>query len=103
MKSFLLANLKQNHILQHFVSYGIQEQETFLFFSGVDGKSSESEICEFKARVVAFEVQKNFANKFFSNKIVAKSLIDEKSGNLLDNLYFLLYVFVSKIKDTMIF
>ena len=52
---------------------------------------------EFKASVVAFEVQKNFANKFFSNKTVAKSLIDETSGNLLDNLYLLLYVFVSEI------
>ena len=58
---------------------------------------AESDMCEFKARIVAFEVQKNFANKFFSNKTVAKSLIDEKSGNLLDNLYLLLYVFVSKI------
>ena len=35
MESFLLANLKQNHILQHFVSYGIQEQETFLFFQAL--------------------------------------------------------------------
>ena len=50
---------------------------------------------EFKASVVAFEVQKNFANKFFSNKTVVKSLIDDTSGNLLDNLYLLLYVFVS--------
>ena len=50
---------------------------------------------DFKASVVAFEVQKNFANKFFSNKTVAKSLIDETSGNLLDNLYLLLFVFVS--------
>ena len=51
---------------------------------------------EFKASVVAFEVQKNFANKFFSNKTVVKSLIDDTSGNLLDNLYLLLYVFVSR-------
>ena len=50
---------------------------------------------DFKASVVAYEVQKSFANKFFSNKTVAKSLIDETSGNLLDNLYLLLYVFVS--------
>ena len=52
---------------------------------------------DFKASVVAFEVQRNFANKFFSNKTVAKSLIDETSGNLLDNLYLLLFVFVSNI------
>ena len=52
---------------------------------------------DFNASVVAFEVQKNFANKFFSNKTVAKSLIDETSGNLLDNLYLLLFVFVSNI------
>ena len=50
---------------------------------------------DFKASVVAYEVQKSFANKFFSNKTVAKSLIDDTSGNLLDNLYLLLYVFVS--------
>ena len=54
---------------------------------------------EFKASVVAFEVQKNFASKFFSNKTVVKSLIDDTSGNLLDNLYLLLYVFVSKYKE----
>jgi len=51
---------------------------------------------DFKASVVAYEVQKSFANKFFSNKTVAKSLIDDTSGNLLDNLYLLLYVFVSR-------
>ena len=50
---------------------------------------------EFKASAVAFEVQKSFANKFFSNKTVAKTLIDETSSHLLDNLYLLLYVFVS--------
>jgi hypothetical protein len=49
----------------------------------------------FKASVVAFEVQKSFANKFFSNKTVAKSLIDDTSARLLDNLYLLLKVFVS--------
>jgi len=65
-----------------------------------DGGGAESEMCEFKARVVAFEVQKNFANKFFSNKTVAKSLIDEKSGNLLDNLYLLLYVFTKSKKES---
>ena len=50
---------------------------------------------EFKASLVAFEVQKSFANKFFSNKTVAKTLIDDTSSHLLDNLYLLLYVFVS--------
>eukprot|EP00092_Neocalanus_flemingeri_P084448 GFUD01106096.1.p1 GENE.GFUD01106096.1~~GFUD01106096.1.p1 ORF type:complete len:190 (-),score=67.17 GFUD01106096.1:389-958(-) len=55
---------------------------------------------DFKASVVAFEVQKNFANKFFSNKAVAKSLIDDTSGNLLDNLYKLLYVFTKNKKDS---
>jgi hypothetical protein len=49
----------------------------------------------FKASVVAFEVQKSFASKFFSNKTVAKSLIDDTSARLLDNLYLLLKVFVS--------
>ena len=52
-------------------------------------------MADFKASDVAFQVQKNFANKFFSNKTVATSMIDETSGNLLDNLYLLLYVFVS--------
>lgn len=50
---------------------------------------------DFKASDVALEVQKHFANKFFSNKTVAKSLIDETSGKLLDNLYLLLFAFVS--------
>jgi len=67
---------------------------------GVDGQGSESEMSEFKSRIVAFEVQKNFANKFFSNKTVAKSLIDETSGNLLDNLYLLLFVFTKSKKES---
>jgi len=50
---------------------------------------------DFKASVVAYEVQKSFANKFFSNKTVAKSLIDDTSARLLDNLYLLLRVFTS--------
>ena len=50
---------------------------------------------EFKASAVAFEVQKSFANKFLGNKTVAKTLIDDSSSHLLDNLYLLLYVFVS--------
>ena len=54
-----------------------------------------SRMTDFKASVVAFEVQKNFANKFFSNKVVVKGLIDDTSAKLLDNLYNLLFVFVS--------
>ena len=52
-------------------------------------------MAEFKASTVAFEVQKNFANKFFSNKVVVKGLIDDTSAQLLDNLYNLLFTFVS--------
>jgi len=55
---------------------------------------------EFKASAVAFEVQKSFANKFFSNKTVAKTLIDETSSHLLDNLYLLLYVFTKNKKES---
>jgi len=55
---------------------------------------------DFKASVVAYEVQKSFANKFFSNKSVVKSLIDDTSGNLLDNLYLLLYVFTKNKKES---
>ena len=52
--------------------------------------------CEqFRARAVADVVQKNFANKILSNKTVVKGLIDDTSASLLDNLYFLLLVFVS--------
>eukprot|EP00092_Neocalanus_flemingeri_P002964 GFUD01003170.1.p1 GENE.GFUD01003170.1~~GFUD01003170.1.p1 ORF type:complete len:205 (-),score=73.00 GFUD01003170.1:408-1022(-) len=67
---------------------------------GLDDQNNETEMTDFKASVVAFEVQKNFANKFFSNKAVAKSLIDDTSGNLLDNLYKLLYVFTKNKKDS---
>ncbi|XP_023346638.1 tumor necrosis factor alpha-induced protein 8-like protein isoform X2 [Eurytemora carolleeae] len=45
---------------------------------------------DFKASVVAYEVQKSFANTFFTNRTVAKSLIDDTSARLLDNLYLLL-------------
>ena len=54
---------------------------------------------DFKASLVAYEVQKSFANKLFSSKTVAKSLIDDTSARLLDNLYLLLKVFVSIFKD----
>jgi len=55
---------------------------------------------DFKASSVAFEVQKNFANKFFSNKVVVKGLIDDTSGKLLDNLYRLLFAFTKSKKDS---
>ena len=49
----------------------------------------------FSASSVAFNVQKNFANKFFSNKSIVKGLIDETSAKLLDDLYNLIFAFVS--------
>jgi len=63
------------------------DQRRQLATAGVD------EVCDmtdFKASVVAYEVQKSFANKFFSNKSVVKSLIDDTSGKLLDNLYLMI-------------
>ena len=63
--------------------------------AGFADPSVTSRMTDFKASVVAFEVQKNFANKFFSNKVVVKGLIDDTSAKLLDNLYNLLFVFVS--------
>ena len=50
---------------------------------------------DFKAAVVAEGIQKGLANKILANKTLVKSLIDDKTANLLDNLYLLLYVFVS--------
>ena len=64
--------------------------------AGFADPSVTSRMTDFKASVVAFEVQKNFANKFFSNKVVVKGLIDDTSAKLLDNLYNLLFVFVSR-------
>jgi len=55
---------------------------------------------DFKSSTVAFEVQKNFANKFFSNKVVVKGLIDDTSAKLLDNLYKLLFAFTKNKKDS---
>ena len=51
----------------------------------------------FSASAVAFNVQKNFANKFFSNKTIVKGMIDDTSAKLLDDLYNLLFAFVSAI------
>jgi len=58
------------------------------------------DMTDFKASVVAYEVQKSFANKFFSNKTVAKSLIDDTSARLLDNLYLLLKVFTCNKEES---
>jgi len=44
---------------------------------------------------IGYEVQKSFANKFFSNKNVAKGLIDSTSAALLDELYRLVKIYVS--------
>ena len=51
----------------------------------------------FSASAVAFNVQKNFANRFASNTSIVKGLIDETSAKLLDDLYNLLFAFVSQI------
>ncbi len=50
---------------------------------------------DFKALDVGYAVQRSFANKFFSNKTVAKGLIDDTSGQLLDELYKLVKTYVS--------
>ena len=50
---------------------------------------------DFRALDISYEVQKSFANKFFSNKNVAKGLIDNSSATLLDELYKLVKIFVS--------
>ena len=51
----------------------------------------------FSASAVAFNVQKNFANRFASNTSIVKGLIDDTSAKLLDDLYNLLFAFVSQI------
>ena len=50
---------------------------------------------DFRAFDIGYEVQKSFANKFFGNRNVAKSLIDQDSAELLDQLYKLVKVYVS--------
>ena len=50
---------------------------------------------DFKAATVAEGIQKGLANKILTNKTIVKSLIDDKTANLLDNLYLLLFVYVS--------
>ena len=53
---------------------------------------------DFKALDIGYEVQRSFANKFFSNKSVVKGLIDDTSAHLLDELYKLLKIYVSGIQ-----
>jgi len=66
-----------------------------------DDKSNESEMnSDFKAAVVAEGIQKGLANKILTNKTLVKSLIDDKTANLLDNLYLLLYVFTKNKKES---
>jgi len=73
----------------------LDQREVDTIHRGFADPTVTSRMTDFKASVVAFEVQKNFANKFFSNKVVVKGLIDDTSAKLLDNLYNLLFVFVS--------
>ena len=102
MKVYCFANLLESklsfHLFCRLVQILIVEQNncSLYYISVFDDPSDETEMTEFKASVVAFEVQKNFASKFFSNTTVVKSLIDDTSSNLLDNLNLLLYVFVIK-------
>lgn len=73
------------------------DQRRQLATAGVD------EVCDmndFKSSVVAYEVQKSFANKFFSNKSVVKSLIDDTSGKLLDNLYLMIKSFTKNKEES---
>lgn len=53
---------------------------------------------DFKATSFAYEVQRGFANKFLANKSVAKGLIDDTSGQLLDELYKLVKLYVSLLR-----
>eukprot|EP00095_Tigriopus_kingsejongensis_P001775 maker-scaffold339_size202159-snap-gene-1.21 protein:Tk01775 transcript:maker-scaffold339_size202159-snap-gene-1.21-mRNA-1 annotation:"tumor necrosis factor alpha-induced protein 8-like protein" len=54
---------------------------------------------DFKALDIGYEVQRSFANKFFSNKNVAKGLIDDTSAALLDELYKLVKIYTQSKKD----
>eukprot|EP00092_Neocalanus_flemingeri_P010152 GFUD01010941.1.p1 GENE.GFUD01010941.1~~GFUD01010941.1.p1 ORF type:complete len:192 (-),score=42.86 GFUD01010941.1:75-650(-) len=55
---------------------------------------------DFNARSVAYEVQKCFANKFFSNKFVAMNLLEDTTAKLLDDLYLLLHAHTCDKKDS---
>jgi len=78
----------------------LDQREVDTIHRGFADPTVTSRMTDFKASVVAFEVQKNFANKFFSNKVVVKGLIDDTSAKLLDNLYNLLFVFTKSKKDS---
>eukprot|EP00096_Caligus_rogercresseyi_P003253 TRINITY_DN1599_c0_g1_i2.p1 TRINITY_DN1599_c0_g1~~TRINITY_DN1599_c0_g1_i2.p1 ORF type:complete len:212 (-),score=66.50 TRINITY_DN1599_c0_g1_i2:51-626(-) len=54
---------------------------------------------DFRALDVSYEVQKSFANKFFTNKNVAKGLIDNNSASLLDHLFKLIKIYTKSKKD----
>lgn len=54
---------------------------------------------DFKALDIGYEVQRSFANKFFSNKNVAKGLIDDTSAALLDELYRLVKIYTQSKKE----
>ncbi|XP_040565682.1 tumor necrosis factor alpha-induced protein 8-like protein isoform X2 [Lepeophtheirus salmonis] len=54
---------------------------------------------DFRALDVSYEVQKSFANKFFTNKSVAKGLIDNNSASLLDHLYKLIKIYTKNKKE----
>ena len=54
-------------------------------------------MAEFNASSVAYEVQKCFSNKFFSNKLVAMNLIEDSTVRLLDDLFLLLHAHVSRM------
>lgn len=66
----------------------------------MENPSECPDMTDFKATDVAYEVQKSFANKLFSNNAVAKSLIDDTSARLLDNLFLLLKVFTSNKEES---
>ena len=58
---------------------------------------------DFNTSSIAYEVQKCFSDKFFSNKLVAMSLIEDNAARLLDNLFLLLHAHVSHVKKEHIF
>lgn len=51
---------------------------------------------EFRASSVVFEVQRSFANKFFSSRAAVGGMLEPASADLLDRVFLLLLAFVSK-------
>ena len=99
----------QDHLEQGRIQLELVSQSYPCFFPDISAillfkipvhSSLLSSMGDFKASQVAFEVQKHFANKFFSNKVTVKGLIDESTGNLVDNLYNLLFAFTNNKKDS---